>query len=86
MEEPTDPQLIAACKLGDQRAWRSLVIRYERLVYSIALGMGLSQPDAADAAQSVFAELVRSLDSITDDTAIAGWLGTVTSANRVADL
>lgn len=78
MEEPTDPQLIAACKLGDQRAWRSLVIRYERLVYSIALGMGLSQPDAADAAQSVFAELVRSLDSITDDTAIAGWLGTVT--------
>jgi RNA polymerase sigma factor (sigma-70 family) len=78
MVEPTDEQLIAACRLGDQRAWGSLVRRYERLVYSIALGMGLSQADAADAAQSVFTELVRSLDSIHDDTAIAAWIGTVT--------
>jgi RNA polymerase sigma factor (sigma-70 family) len=78
MEESTDTQLIAACKQGDQRAWRSLVRRYERLVYSIALTMGLSQPDAADVAQSVFVDLVNGLDSITDDTAIAGWLGTVT--------
>jgi RNA polymerase sigma factor (sigma-70 family) len=78
MEEPTDAQLIAACKVGDQRAWRTLVSRYERLVYSIALAMGLSQSDAADAAQSAFTELVQSLDSISDETAVAAWLGTVT--------
>jgi RNA polymerase sigma factor (sigma-70 family) len=78
MEEPTDTQLIAACKRGDQRAWKTLVHKYERLVYSIARTMGLPEPDAADVTQSVFVELIHGLEFITNEEVIGAWLSTVT--------
>jgi RNA polymerase sigma factor (sigma-70 family) len=79
MHEPTDDaELMALCKLGDQRAWRSLVLRHQRLVYSSALSMGLSHADASDVTQTVFIELINGLQSINDDAAIVGWLSTVT--------
>ena len=46
--QPTDPQLIRACLAGEEAAWRTLVVRYERLIYSIPLRYGLSVDDADD--------------------------------------
>jgi RNA polymerase sigma factor (sigma-70 family) len=72
-----DESLLARCRRGDQRAWRAVVDRYERLVYSIPLQFGLSRADADDIAQTTFAALVRSLDSITDEERLGSWLATV---------
>ena len=52
--------------------------KYERLVYSIPLRYGLSQDDAADVAQTTFTILIRSLDTLPDDSRLGPWLATVT--------
>lgn len=69
--------LLAACRAGSTTAWRSLVDRYERLVYAIPLREGLDEDDAADVTQETFAALLRNLDTITDPDRIAHWLMTV---------
>ncbi|MCZ2836557.1 RNA polymerase sigma factor [Modestobacter sp. VKM Ac-2985] len=72
-----DRALLAGCRRGDSSAWRALLEDHERLVFSIPLRYGLSHDDAADIAQLTFTELLQSLDSMTDDARLVGWLATV---------
>jgi len=74
----TDRKLIIACRRGDERAWETLIARYERLVFSIARRHGLSADDAADVTQTVFIILLQSIDRLSDDVNLGGWLTTVT--------
>lgn len=74
----TDRKLIIACRRGDERAWETLITRYERLVFSIARRQGLSAADAADVMQKVFIILLKSIDRLPDDVNLGGWLTTVT--------
>ena len=73
----TDRKLIIACRRGDERAWETLIDRYQRLVFSIARRHGLSTEDAADVAQKVFVILLQSIDRLPDDVNLGGWLTTV---------
>ncbi len=72
-----DRDLIRDCHAGDVRAWERLLDRYERLVFSIPLNYGLTTDDAADITQITFTILIQSLDTLRDDTRLAGWLATV---------
>ena len=74
----TDRKLIIACRRGDERAWETIIARYERLVFSIARRHGLSADDAADVTQTVFIILLQSIDRLSDDVNLGGWLTTVT--------
>ncbi len=74
----TDRKLILACRRSDERAWETLIGRYERLVFSIARRHGLSADDAADVTQKVFIILLQSMDRLPDDVNLGGWLTTVT--------
>jgi RNA polymerase sigma factor (sigma-70 family) len=74
----TDRMLIIACRRGDERAWEDLITRYERLVFSIARRHGLSPDDATDVTQKVFIILLQSMDRLSDDVNLGGWLTTVT--------
>ncbi|MGH3086095.1 MAG: RNA polymerase sigma factor [Rubrobacteraceae bacterium] len=69
--------MILACRKGDARAWRVVLKRYERLVYSIPLNYGLSREDAADISQLTFSILIKSMDSLRDDSRLGAWLATV---------
>lgn len=69
--------LLEACRAGDDRAWRLLVDRYVRLVYSIPLNFGLSPADADDVTQSTFAILMSSLRVIESEDRLGAWLATV---------
>jgi len=73
----TDRKLIIACRRGDERAWETLIDRYQRLVFSIARRHGLSTDDAADVVQKVFVILLQSIDRLPDDANLGGWLTTV---------
>jgi RNA polymerase sigma factor (sigma-70 family) len=66
--------LIEGCLSGKRQAWESLVRRYERLIYSIALRTGLSEEDAADVFVTVCAALVENLKTLRDDQHLTGWL------------
>jgi RNA polymerase sigma factor (sigma-70 family) len=73
----SDRDLIVACRRGDSRAWRSLLDKYERLVFSIPLNYGLSREDAADITQLTFTVLIQSLDTLREDSRLGPWLATV---------
>ncbi|MCA9727223.1 MAG: sigma-70 family RNA polymerase sigma factor [Candidatus Eisenbacteria bacterium] len=70
----SDSELLELCLGGGETAWEELVIRYQGLVFSTALEVGLGTDDAGDVFQEVWAELYRSLRRIRHPDALARWL------------
>lgn len=71
-------ELVDACRDGDQSAWSRLITEFSPLVYSIPKRSGFSQDESEDIVQTVFALLVRKLDSIEDPQALPKWLSVTT--------
>src|SRR3954463_916493 len=75
----SDSQLVARCRAGDQQAWAELVERFSRYVYAIAVqAFRLSDADAEDVFQEVFARAYQHLDGLRDDAAVRPWLPPLT--------
>jgi RNA polymerase sigma factor (sigma-70 family) len=75
----TDAELVARCRAGDEGAWKELVERFSRYVYAIAVqGFRLSEHDAEDVFQDVFARTYERLDKLRDDSAVRPWLAQLT--------
>jgi RNA polymerase sigma-70 factor, ECF subfamily len=75
----TDAELVARCRAGDEDAWGELVERFGRYVYAIAFrGFGLSNEQAEDVFQEVFARTFEHLDSLREDGAIRPFVGQLT--------
>jgi RNA polymerase sigma factor (sigma-70 family) len=74
----SDPALVQGCLDGDETAWKQLVDRYGRLVYSIPRRYGLSVADAEDIFQNVFTIVFRQLGSLRDQTRLSAWVITIT--------
>lgn len=74
-----DADLVRACRAGQPGAWALLVERFSRYVYAIAAqGFRLSEYDAEDVFQEVFARTYEHLDRLRDDEAIRPWLAQLT--------
>ena len=78
--QPTDRELLKACREGDESAWEVLVDRYQRLIYAIPRRAGLDEDQASEVFQEVFATLLQKLDDITEPDRLHAWL--VTTARR----
>lgn len=78
--QKSDEELILACRAGDESSWQELVLRYQRLIYTVARRAGLDEDAASDVLQQVFTILVRYLDRIERPAQIHAWL--VTTARR----
>jgi RNA polymerase sigma factor (sigma-70 family) len=75
----TDAELVRACRDGDPDAWPALVHRFARYVHAIAVrAYRLSESDAEDVFQEVFARAYEHLDRLRDDAAIRPWLAQLT--------
>lgn len=75
-----DRELVAACLEGDSSAWELLIVRYQRLIYSIAVKMGLPSDDAADVFQSICLRLVEKLPTLRNHEKLSSWI--ITSTRR----
>lgn len=76
---PTDAELVARCRTGDDDAWGLLVERFARYVHAILTRAYRLSPHAAeDAFQEVFARAWEQLDRLRDDGAIRPWLARMT--------
>jgi RNA polymerase sigma factor (sigma-70 family) len=74
-----DADLVARCREGDQQAWNELVNRFSRYVYAITSRVyRLSEQDAEDVFQDVFARTFEHLDDLRDDAAVRPWIATLT--------
>ena len=78
VQSKNDRELLKLCLERDAAAWEALLARYQRLIYSIPIRMGLSPNDAADIFQSVCLKLLRSLSTLRHQDKISSWL-TVTT-------
>lgn len=77
--EITDAALVARCREGDPDAWNDLVQRFSRYVYAIATqAFRLSEHDAEDVFQEVFARVYERLPSLRSDDAFRPWIGQMT--------
>ena len=74
----TVTDLVIRAREGDQQAWDAIVERYAPLVWSISRRYWLARPDAGDAGQAVWLQLVDHIGQIRDPVALPGWLATTT--------
>jgi RNA polymerase sigma factor (sigma-70 family) len=67
-EAPTDAELVARCRTGDDTAWKLLVERFARYVHAIlARAYRLDPHVAEDTFQDVFARVYEQLPKLRDD-------------------
>lgn len=72
--EADDLSLVSRAKAGDADAFRALVVRYQRKVYALALGI-VKDPDLAwDVAQEAFVRVHGGLDAFEGKAAFSTWL------------
>jgi RNA polymerase sigma-70 factor (ECF subfamily) len=70
----TDAELVAGALAGSQEAFRMLVERFERPVFSLVARMVQDPATAEDLAQEVFVKAFRRLDSYDPGRKFASWL------------
>jgi RNA polymerase sigma-70 factor (ECF subfamily) len=69
-----DAELVKRVLRGSQEAFRDLVVRFERPVYTLILRMVHDPSTAEDLAQEVFVKAYRHLDSYDANRKFASWL------------
>jgi RNA polymerase sigma-70 factor (ECF subfamily) len=72
--EPTDTDLVASARAGDNAAFGALVGRYQTAALRLATAISGSSVDAADIAQEAFVKAHRSLGRLTDPTMVRSWM------------
>lgn len=73
MQEP-DPQVVAAAKRGDLRAFEELVCRYQAEVWRLALHFVHEAAAADDITQEAFVRVFRFLPRYRGDSKFSTWL------------
>lgn len=76
---PSDDELIARVRGGDQEAFATLVERYKRSIYNLAYRLLGSSHDADDAAQETFLRAYTRLATYTPDGRFGAWLSAICS-------
>lgn len=76
MPDADTDDLVRAAATGDRASWEALVARYSGLIWSVARGYRLSQPDTADVFQTTWLRLAEHLGQIKEPGRLGAWLAT----------
>ena len=78
-EDDDDLALVKRARDGEVDAFRALVVRHQRKVYAVALGIVRDADLAWDVAQEVFVRVHRGLDGFKGESSFFTWLFRITS-------
>jgi RNA polymerase sigma-70 factor (ECF subfamily) len=79
MTSPAIPrEVIEACKAGDQEAFETLVVHYQKKVFNIAYRMLGHPEEAKELAQEVFITVFESIRGLREEVKFEPWLTQVT--------
>ncbi len=85
MEGTPDLQLVEGCLAGDDRAWKEIVIRYQRLIFNLAYRFTGRFDLAEELAQEIFLKIYRSLNKFQKQRGeFKSWM-TVMARNLLID-
>lgn len=85
MEPQLDLQLVLSCLDGDEKAWREIVLRYQKLVYNLAYRFTGRFDKAEDLAQEIFIKIYHNLSKYSRERGeFKNWV-TVMSRNYLID-
>ncbi len=73
-DELVPPELVAACRTGDAKAWARLVEATHRDVYTLCLRILRDPDDAAEATQDAFLKAWRGLPGFRGEARFTTWL------------
>lgn len=76
----SDERLVNACLDGDADAWSALIRKYNRLIFSVPIKLGLSRDDASEVFQQVCLGLHSELARLRDPKSLPAWLIKVASS------
>jgi RNA polymerase sigma-70 factor (ECF subfamily) len=79
---PTDLELVEGARGGDPEAFRELVVRHQRRVYAVALGIVKDRDLAWDVSQEAFVRVHQHLAEFREESSFTTWLHRITA--RVA--
>ncbi len=74
MEEVDDLALVRQAKAGEAAAFRTLVVRHQRKVYAVALGIVKDRDLAWDVSQDAFVKAHQHLPEFQGDASFSTWL------------
>jgi RNA polymerase sigma-70 factor (ECF subfamily) len=74
-----DIELVAAAKSGDADAFTALVVRYQRKVYAVALGIVKDPDQAWDISQEAFVRVHGHIAEFKGDSSFSTWVLRITS-------
>ena len=77
--ELTDERLVESIQNGDQPAFRELVERYQRRLFSVAYGMVRNREDALDVVQEAFIKIHRHIDNFQGSSSFYTWAYRITA-------
>ncbi len=77
-ERNQELEIVRRAQEGDRDAFRELVERYQRKVYSISYGMLKNSDDALDVSQEVFVKVFRYLEKFNHQSSFYTWLYRIT--------
>lgn len=69
-----DFELIEQTISGDMSSFDRLMVKYEKLVYSIAYGFGKNKENALDISQNVFFKVYKKINSFSGNKSFKAWL------------
>lgn len=69
-----DKELVRQCQQGDRAAFEKLVSKYQRKVFTVALGMVKNPEDAMDIAQDTFIKVHRYIGNFQGSSSFYTWL------------
>mgnify|MGYP005814923341 CR=1 FL=1 len=72
--EADDLALVERARAGDREAFRALVVRYQRRVYAVALGIVKDRDLAWDVAQETFVRVHAHLHEFKGDASFSTWV------------
>ncbi|MBA3343057.1 MAG: sigma-70 family RNA polymerase sigma factor [Gemmatimonadaceae bacterium] len=69
-----DPEIVALARKGSESAYRELVARYERPVFSLVFRMVRDRETAEDLSQETFIKVLNNLDRYSPEFKFSSWL------------
>ncbi len=86
MNNTEDYNLVMMALNKDSKSFETLVLKYEKLVFSIAYRMMGNKEDAEDVSQIVFIKIYNKLDTYIPGQSFKAWVGTITTNTCIDEI